>query len=77
MFGRKRRDFDISLEDLGVIDDDLGTSWHPHYLPDGELLEDVSEEMMKVHLAKKERLIQVDAVTPIESAPINVAGGYK
>ena len=77
MFGRKRRDFDISLEDLGVIDDDLGTSWHPHYLADGELLEDVSEEMMKIHFAKEERCDQVDAIVPHESSPINGSGGVE
>lgn len=77
MFGRKRQDFDISLEDLGVVETDLGTSWHPHHLPDGELLEDVSEEMMQVHFAKDERLIQPDAVTPIESTPIDGSGGTK
>lgn len=77
MFGRKRQNFDISLEDLGVIDDDLGTSWHPRHLTDGELLEDVSEEMMEVHLAKEERLIQPDAVTPIESSPLDRSGGIK
>lgn len=77
MFGRKKRDFDISLEDLGVVNEDLGTSWHPDHLPHGELLEDVPEEMMQVHLAKEERLTQPDAVTPIESTPITIAGGYK
>lgn len=78
MFGIwKKQDFDISLEDLGVIDDDLGTSWHPRHLPDGVLLEDVSEEMMSVHLTKEERLTQPDAVTPLESTPIDGSGGIK
>lgn len=75
MFGfKKKKDFDISLEDLEVADTDLGTSWHPKHLAedgDGALLDDIPEGMMIVHLAKEERFEQVDAVTPLESTPLS------
>lgn len=74
MFGRKKKDFDISLEDLEVTGEDLGTTWHPHYLSENELLEDVSEEMMMVHFAKDERLSQPDATEPLESIPVDEIG---
>lgn len=74
MFGfKKKKDFDISLEDLEVAETDLGSSWHPKHLAedgDGALLEDIPEGMMIVHLAKEERLNQADAVTPLESTPL-------
>lgn len=80
LFKAAKKPYDISLEDLGIEDEDLGTTWHPKSFTEDEntpLLEDISEEMMCIHRAKEERLIQPDAVTPIESAPINGSGGVE
>ena len=78
MFGlwsKKKKDYEISLENLSVTEEDLGTSWHPTHLIDGELLEDISSEMMEVHLAKEERLSQPDAVTPLEDTHMQQESG--